>query len=132
MCKAIPGMTAGRFYNMHTTAFNTPRFSASAIKEAAPIRHFTGNETLTRFPLWLKPLHRQKIKRLMRTNGVLPIASALLLYTAIPKFAGVEKAASAGHDYSLSYIYIQNLNYHTFFIKFLPMFHENCFIQKYD
>ncbi len=68
-------------------SFNTPRFSASAIS-AAPMRHFTENAGL-RLSTFANTVAPGLIKRLIRTKGVLPIASALLEYTAIPKLLGV-------------------------------------------
>ncbi len=71
------------------------------------------------------------MKRLIRPDGVLPIASALLLYTAIPKLAGVGKAASVGHDYSLKLFYIrQDLNYHTFLFKIFADVYRKLFYTK--
>ena len=58
-------------------AFSTPRASASAMS-AAPIRHFTENAGL-RLSTLAKTVAGLCIIRLIRTNGVLPIASALLL-----------------------------------------------------
>ena len=57
--------------------FSKPFSSASAIK-AAPIRHFTEKAGL-RLSILANTVAGDEIERLIRINGVLPIASALLL-----------------------------------------------------
>src|SRR5690606_25582999 len=69
-----------------------PDFSASLIN-ATPIRHLTEKAGL-RLSILASTVTGAEITRLIRTSGVFPIASALLLYTAIPKLFGVGKAES--------------------------------------